>query len=128
MLKTKRFTAKANGQNRDLGDLELIPAKRLVGRLELPPGQKLPANTKVVLDRDPAWDSVEMLVNPDGLFAIEGLPPETYSVRVSAEGFEIDGARIGYQMLERGEFGLHLADSISNLRIPLALAGAANGK
>ncbi len=128
VLKTKRFKTRDNGVNRDLGDLELIPSRRLVGRLELPPGQKLPANTKIALDREPAWDLIDIPVNPDGLFVFEGLPPETYSIRVSAKGFEIDGTRLAYQMLEQGGFGLHLDDSIDNLRIPLVLIGAAKGK
>ena len=124
MLKTKRFTAKGNQQNRDFGDLEMIPAKRLAGRIELPAGQALPPHATIALDRDPAWDLVSAPVKPDGSFVFEGLAPETYTVRVVVKGFEIDSTHIGYQMLGDTSFGLHLTDSIANLRIPLATATA----
>lgn len=124
VLKTRRFTAKADDQSRDLGDLELIPARRLVGLVDLPAGARLPPNAKIVLGRDPAWDLVELVLHPNGSFVIEGLPPETYSVSIAAKGFEIDPMRIGYQMLEYGAFGLRIADSIENLTIPLVPSGA----
>ena len=120
VLKTKRFKAKGNQQNRDLGDLELIPAMRLAGRLELPAGQALPPRATVALDRDPPWDLVSTPVKPDGSFVFEGLAPETYSVRVVAKGFEIDATHIGYQLLGNTSFGLHFTDSIADLCIPLA--------
>jgi Carboxypeptidase regulatory-like domain len=124
VLKTKRFKAKGNQQNRDLGDLELIPAMRLTGRLELPAGQALPPHATIALDRDPAWDLVSTSVKPDGSFAFESLAPETYSVRVVAKGYEIDATHIGYQMLGNTSFGLHLTDSMVDLRIPLAPSDA----
>jgi uncharacterized GH25 family protein len=122
VLKTKRFTAKGNGQSRNLGDLELIAPQRLAGRLELPAGQTLPANTKIAFGREPAWDLSSTLVKPDGRFAMEGLPPETYAIRLVAKGYEIDGSRLPYQILEGGSFGLHLSESIGDLRIPLKAA------
>jgi len=58
VLTTKKFKARASGQERDLGDLPLIPALRLAGRVELPPGGVFPDHAKIVLGRDPAWDLI----------------------------------------------------------------------
>ena len=123
VLKTRRFTANENGQSRNLGNLEMIAPQRLAGRLELPAGQTLPPNTKVAFDREPAWDLSSTPVKADGTFVMEGLPPETYSIRLVAKGYEIDGSGLPYQMLQGGSFGLHLSESIGDLRIPLKLAG-----
>lgn len=119
VMTTKKFTASGNREARDLGDLELITPVRLAGRIEMPGGQPLPPNTRVAIDRDPAWDLIAAPVDKDGRFVVEGLPPETYHVRVAAKGFAIDGARVPYQMLQGGSFGLRLRESIDDLRIPL---------
>jgi hypothetical protein len=125
VLTTKRFRAPGDHQERDLGDLAVIPAQRLAGRLEAPAGQSVPRDTRVVLIRDPAWDLIAVPVEKDGRFVIEGLPPETYHVEVVAKGFEIDGSRLSYQLLGPRAFGLHFRESVEDLRIPLAPARAA---
>ncbi|MFO0808339.1 MAG: carboxypeptidase-like regulatory domain-containing protein [Gemmataceae bacterium] len=122
VLTTKRFKALGDRQNRDLGDLPLIPALRLAGRVDLPAGQPVPAGTKLALGRDPAWDLISVPVNADGSFVADGLPPETYEVRVPVRGFDIDGERMPFQMLERQSFGVRLRESVNDLRIPLVPA------
>jgi hypothetical protein len=125
VLTTKRFKAHGDRAERHLGDLEVIPAQRLAGRVLVPEGQTLPANVKITLGRDPAWDLIAAPVGKDGSFAIDGLPPEAYEIRIAAKGFEIDGGRLPYQVLSEQSFGLRLRQSIEDLRIPVIKAGPA---
>jgi len=119
VLTTKLFKARGDHEERSLGDLQVIPCLHLAGRVEVPPGRRLPPSTKIALDRDPAWDMIEAPVDKDGHFIIDGLPPETYEVRIDAKGYEIDGTRMHYQVLEHGTFGLRLRVSTEDVRIPL---------
>lgn len=119
VITTKKFKAFADREERDLGDLAVIAPKRIVGRLELPAGVSLPADTKITLGREPAWDLIAINVGKDGKFVIDGLPPETYTVYVHADGLELDVARLRYQLVSDGSFGLRLNESLDDLRIPL---------
>jgi len=76
-----------------------------------------------VFGRDPAWDLIAVSVAKDGTFAVEGLPPETYEVRVAAQGFVIDGTRLPFQVLHAQSFGMRLRESVADLRIPVARGG-----
>jgi hypothetical protein len=126
VLPTKRFMVRGNREVRDLGDLALIAPLRIAGRVDLPPGKTLPPNTRIVLDRRPAWDLIAVPVTADGRFVIEGLPPETYEVVVHAKGFEIDAGRINYQLIKANSIGLRLRESVDGLQIPLTPARPRN--
>jgi hypothetical protein len=128
VLTTKRFKTYGDRKERDLGDLEVVPARRLAGVLEVAAGQALPPEVRITLGRDPDWDLIAVPVGKDGRFAIDGLPPETYAVRVVAKGFAIDGTRLPYQMLREQAFGLRLRESVEDLRIPLTRGEPANSQ
>jgi uncharacterized GH25 family protein len=121
VLTTKRFKAHANRELRDLGDLEVIAPLKLVGRVELPDG--VPVGIKLSLGREPAWDLISVDVQPDGSFAIEGLPPESYSIYVIGKNVKL-ASTLPFQILNDHEFGLHLDQSLTDLRIPLEIAPA----
>jgi hypothetical protein len=119
VITTKKFKAFADRKERDLGDLAVIAPMRIVGKLELPPGVLLPANTKITLGRNPAWDLIAINVDRAGRFVFDGLPPETYEVSIHADGFELDAARLRYQMRSDDSFTIRLNESIDDVRIPL---------
>lgn len=119
VLKTKRFQALGDGQERDLGDLEVGSPLRLSGKVELPAGQLLPADAKITLGREPAWDLIAIPIEKDGSFVAEGLPPETYNVHIAAKGFDVDPDRLSYQVLGPQRFGIRLRESLADLKIPL---------
>jgi hypothetical protein len=117
VISTKRFKAASDRQQRDLGDLQLISPLRIAGRVELLPGQSIPPNAKLTISRNPAWDLIAIPIATDGSFVVEGLPPETYTLRLAVKGIEIDGSRMPYQMLDSESFGLRLKETIGELRI-----------
>ena len=119
VLSTKKFKAYGNHKVRDLGALEARSALRLAGRLTPPPGQPVPADVKMTLGRDPAWDLVPIEVDSAGNFQIDGLPPESYTVRLSADTLQLDTAELNHQSLGANAFGLRVDKSIDGLRIPL---------
>ena len=50
----------------------------------------------------------ETLLSDDGEFELRSLPPEVYSVKVIAPGYELDPSRLRYQAIGPSEFGLRL--------------------
>jgi uncharacterized GH25 family protein len=119
VLTTKRFTALADEQMRDLGTLDVVSALRLHGQLELPEGQSAPAHAKLSVERDPAWDLVSVDIQEDGRFEIEGLPPEVYQLRLVTPGMEIDSSHLNYQSTGPNQFAIALKDSLDDLEIPM---------
>ena len=47
-------------------------------------------------------------MSDDGEFELRSLPPEVYSVKVIAPGYELDPSRLRYQAIGPSEFGLRL--------------------
>lgn len=119
VLSTKKFRVPADGETRELGDLEVVPALRLAGRVEIPDGSQLPAGARLVLGRDPPWDLVSVTIRENGTFEAHGLPPETYEVGLTPRSLKINAARLGYQVLEESSFGFRLNESVDDLVIPL---------
>jgi hypothetical protein len=119
VLSTKLFSAKGNNETRDLGDLSVLPAVHIRGRLEFPAGVRPPADAKLMLDRDPAWDLIAIPIAPDGTFEADGLPPETYELAIKVKNFEVDGTRINYQLTGPQSIGIHVSKSIDGLSIPV---------
>ncbi len=121
VVTTKKFKVHGHGQSRDLGPLAAVAALRLEGRVEMPPGQAVPADAKIVLGRDPAWDLIAVPIAADGRFEIAGLPPEVYEVSLSGIGATLDASRLPFQVLDQNSFGLRLTKSMSELVVPLTV-------
>ena len=58
VVPTRRFSSGNNDETRDLGDLNAMPGSRLTGKIVLPEGQNLPAHSRLILERDAAFDSI----------------------------------------------------------------------
>lgn len=116
---TKRFTMPASRAARDVGDLRLGPGVSVSGRVEPPEGSELPKSIKLSFGREPAWDLIEVIPDRTGAFQAHGLPPETYEIRFSAPGWQLDPTRLGYQKLRGESFGVHLDESRQDLIIPI---------
>jgi hypothetical protein len=119
VLTTKKFRAAASREERDLGSLSVIAPLSLAGRIDFPAGVSLPPEAKLTLGREPAWDLISIPIAADGTFRVDGLPPETYTIRLATGGLTLDASRLTYQILDREAFGLRLTESIDDLVIPV---------
>jgi len=119
ILTVRTFEVPESGATRDLDSLEVAEPISIRGRVERVDGQPLPRNLKLSFGREPAWDLVGIHVADDGSFEAEGLPPETYEIRLGNRSLVMVSSRIKYQMLSDVSFGIHVQESIENLIIPV---------
>lgn len=119
VLKTRKFNVHADRATRELPDLELVPALRISGKIIVPANEPIPADTKVIVGRDPAWDLIAVPAQEDGTFVIEGLPPEIYTIQIVAKGFSLDTENLPYQVVQENTFGIALVESLDELNISL---------
>jgi hypothetical protein len=85
----RRVRVAADGSTKEVGDLELRPGVRLTGRVVLSDGQPVPQNTRLFVGREAAWDSRNVLLNPDGTFDLAGIPPESLSLSLNVRGYHM---------------------------------------
>ncbi|MCA9185478.1 MAG: hypothetical protein R3E01_21685 [Pirellulaceae bacterium] len=119
VLAAKTFLVPADGQQRDLGILEVTQPITVRGHVQRLDGKPLPNDLKLLFGRDPPWDLVAVSVNADGTFVAKGLPPETYEIRLSHQGLLIADEKTRFQSLGPNSFGIRLHHSIDDLAIPV---------
>jgi hypothetical protein len=84
----KQFIAGRDETTTDLGDVAILPAFRLAGRVGLADGQPLAAGAHAILGREDAWDSLPGTeLSPTGSFAFEGVPAESVSLVIRVPGY-----------------------------------------
>ncbi|WP_442483700.1 hypothetical protein [Aeoliella sp. SH292] len=123
VLTTKTFTAPATDQSRDLGELEVAEPRSIRGRVVRVDGEPLPENLRLSFGREPAWDLVSAKVADDGSFEMQGLPPETYEIRVGDRNLVVAAKEVRYQMLSDSSFGIRVRESLDDLVVPVQAKG-----
>jgi len=90
---------KDDGQEVDIGDIQLTPAYSLKGRIVLSDGKPIPPGMKVTVGADQAWDNQMAEIGADGRFEFHGLPPGVYSVHPSVRGYRAGNDGFGVEAL-----------------------------
>jgi hypothetical protein len=80
---------KDDGQEVDVGDIELKPTHTLRGKVVLSDGNPIPPDMRVTLSTDRAWDSQTTILGPGGAFEFEGLPAGVFSVAPGVKGYRL---------------------------------------
>jgi hypothetical protein len=113
----KPVRAGASGTELDVGDVALGPGFHLAGKLVLADGKPVPAGTRVAISRQEAWDYQQAVVDKDGGFAFEGLPPERYSLSANVRGYRPSAKNASLDLLNR--FGLlgTVKEDVTGLRL-----------
>ena len=78
---------KDDGQEVDVGDIELKRAYTFKGRVVLTDGKPIPPDMRVTLGADQAWDSQIAPIAADGRFEFQGVPPGIVSLSPAVKGY-----------------------------------------
>jgi hypothetical protein len=78
---------KDDGEEVNVGDIELKRAYSFKGRVVLTDGKPIPPDMRVTLGADRAWDSQIAMIAPDGSFEFRGVPPGIYGVSPAVKGY-----------------------------------------
>ena len=99
--------AAKDGELTDIGNLVVGPAHRLSGRVLLADGASIPAKTRLLVSRENAWDSVQVILPPDGRFDLVGVPAETIGLTLRLPGYRVSARNLSldrmnpYQLIGR---------------------------
>ncbi len=88
-----------SGSVADAGTLEVKPGHRVRGRVVLSDGEKVPAQTRILLGRENAWDSQLAELDEQGRFELIGVPSETVSISVHLKAYRLSGRNISLDRL-----------------------------
>ena len=91
----QQLHAGKDGELTDLGSLTVVPAHRVAGQVVLADGAPIPPKTRLLLDRDSAWDSCQVILSPDGHFEFTGVPAELVSLSARVPGYRVSAKNAG---------------------------------
>jgi carboxypeptidase family protein len=93
------FETKDDGQEVDVGDIQLTAANVLKGRVVLTDGKPIPPGMRVTVGADQAWDNQMAEIGADGSFEFHGLPTGVYGVHPSVKGYRAGSDGFGIEAL-----------------------------
>ncbi len=95
---SKQFKSADKGVS-DLGDLPVVPACRLAGRLVLSDDRPVPAHTRVMIGRLQAWDTTFVEADAEGRFVAVGIPAESITMHVAIPGYRLSPKNRSFEPL-----------------------------
>jgi hypothetical protein len=78
---------KDDGQEVDVGDIQLTAGHTLHGKVVLSDGKPVPPDMHVTLAADRAWDTQMAVIGSDGSFEFRGLPAGVYGINPAVKGY-----------------------------------------
>ena len=88
-ITSRGVRTKDDGSSLDVGELAAKPGFTVAGQIRLTDGKPLPANTRVLLNRDGAWDTQQAVTETDGQFRFTGVPPESIGLSARLKGYRM---------------------------------------
>ncbi|MEK6701226.1 MAG: carboxypeptidase-like regulatory domain-containing protein [Planctomycetota bacterium] len=86
----KRFMAEKEGAIIDVGNVEIVPGRRVQGRVVLSDGAAVPKEAKIFIAQELAWDSITQDLSPSGAFDLRSVPDGDCMLTVAAvPGYEM---------------------------------------
>jgi hypothetical protein len=89
IVPVQTVSIEGDGSVKDFGDVNIRQGIHLTGKITLADGKPLPAETRVYVNREDAWDLMDFTLAPDGSFDLKGIPPEVISIGVRAPGYTV---------------------------------------
>jgi protocatechuate 3,4-dioxygenase beta subunit len=110
----------SDGTTSDAGTLRAVKGFKLGGRVVLSDGKPVPAGTRIIIDRDRAWDSQLPTLDPDGGFSVTGIPSgEVIGVSVSVPGYHLSKQNVSLDRMNWTALQGLVDQDIADLRILL---------
>ena len=116
-IKVEPVHVTGEGSTSDAGDLVMGKAFTLSGRVVLSDGGAVPADTKLQLSRQSAWDSEFAVLDRDGRFTLKGIPAETVHVSVRVNGYRLSAKNKSLNLLNLTFLEGKVDSDISDLTI-----------
>ncbi len=82
-------TTKHDAEIVEIGDIQIKPAYRLIGRVVLSDGKPIPEGMRVTISSERVWDDQTAALPPDGHFEFIGLAADDYSLFASVKGYSL---------------------------------------
>lgn len=79
---------KDNGEDVNVGDIELAPSFKVSGQVVLTDGKPIPAGMRILLLAENGFDSQTALLPPDGAFEFSGVPAGVHTLNPQLKGYE----------------------------------------
>ena len=105
----------ADGTIVDAGDLVVDPSFRLEGKVVCADGNPIPPDTRLLISREQAWDSMQIELDKDGRFNTTGLPRETISLSVRISGYHISPRNLSLDSLNPFQLVGRVDHDVTNL-------------
>jgi hypothetical protein len=112
-----RFRTGGEGSQVEAGDLLVVPARRLAGRVVLDDGRPIPAKTHLVIGVPDAWDALQFELGEDGGFDATGIPAGVVSVSVRVPGYRVSRKNKSQDLLNPNRLLGRVDEDITNLVI-----------
>jgi hypothetical protein len=77
------------GATTNVGDLAVVRGHRVRGRVLLSDETPIPPKTRLMIDREGAWDFLRVELDQEGRFEVSGLPTERYALNVMLKGYHL---------------------------------------
>jgi hypothetical protein len=106
-----------DGSQSDTGDLMIVPAHRLAGRIILDDGQPIPPKTRLFVGLHGAWDPLEPEVDKDGSFETTGIPSGLIRVSLRVPGYRVSRKNDSQDVLNPNCLVGSVSDDLTNLVI-----------
>ncbi len=91
-LAPRPVSTAAHGETLDLGDREVSPGLKIVGKVKTRHSEPLPNGLKVRASHDTAWDSQSVPVDADGHFELTGLFKGQVEIGIEHRDWHLSGA------------------------------------
>jgi uncharacterized GH25 family protein len=110
-------TTGKDGETLNVGDLTVGPAHRLAGKAVLSDGKSVPPKTRLMVNREKAWDSMLVELDKNGEFDVTGIPTESLGLIIQVNGYGVSGKNASLDTMN--PFGLvgRVDNDITNLVI-----------
>ena len=114
-ISAQRVRSAKDGDTTDIGDLTVRPAYRLAGQVVLADGAAISTETRLLVSRQGAWDSMQLTLDADGRFDSPGIPAEAISLSVRVKGYRVSSQNPSLDTLNPFQLVGRMDRDITNL-------------